>query len=112
MPTPRGRAVPANLGNHDGIGAKTSTSLVGLEARTRRCVPERPWNCHHGGMAGLARLARGDAVRYIAQPVFDGIIDTGEVGRVERVEDDWVFAWWPRSGLHSVPLANVVRVEE
>ena len=63
-------------------------------------------------MAGLAEFIRGDEVRYIAQPVFDGIIDTGEVGRVERVEDGWVFAWWPRSGLHSVPLANVVLVEE
>jgi hypothetical protein len=49
----------------------------------------------------------GDRVRYIAAPVFDGIVDTGEIGLVERVEAGWVFAWWPRSGLHSVPLTNV-----
>ena len=63
-------------------------------------------------MTELAEYTKGDRVQYIAQPVFDGIIDTGEVGRVERVEDSWVFAWWPRSGLHSVPLANVVRFDE
>jgi hypothetical protein len=55
---------------------------------------------------------KGDQVRYIAEPVFDGIIETGEVAIVERVEDGWVYAWWPRSGLHSVPLRNVVRAEQ
>jgi hypothetical protein len=49
----------------------------------------------------------GDRVRYLAAPVFDMIIDTGEIGIVERVDGGWVFAWWPRSGLHSVPEANV-----
>jgi len=50
---------------------------------------------------------KGDRVRYIAAPVFDLIIETGEISIVERVEDDWVIAWWPRSGLHSVPVDNV-----
>ena len=50
---------------------------------------------------------KGDRVRYVAASVFDLIIKTGETGTVERVEGDWVFAWWPRSGLHSVPLTNV-----
>ena len=49
----------------------------------------------------------GDRVEYIAQPVFDGIIDTGEVGSVIKVEAGWVFARWPRSGVHSVPVENV-----
>ena len=49
----------------------------------------------------------GDRVEYIAEPVFDLIIETGEIGWVTRVEGDWIFAAWPRSGVHSVPLANV-----
>jgi hypothetical protein len=49
----------------------------------------------------------GDRVEYIAEPVFDLIIDTGEIGWVTRVEGDWVVAAWPRSGVHSVPVANV-----
>ena len=49
----------------------------------------------------------GDRVEYIAAPVFDRIIDTGEIGRVTKVEAGWVFAAWPRSGIHSVPIANV-----
>lgn len=51
----------------------------------------------------------GDAVEYIAEPVFDLIIRTGDVGVVTRVDDDWVFAHWPRSGEHSVPLRHVRR---
>ena len=53
------------------------------------------------------RLAPGDRVEYIGAPVFDGIIDTGEIGWVTKVEGDWVYASWPRSGVHSVPLSNV-----
>jgi hypothetical protein len=49
----------------------------------------------------------GDRVQYVGQPVFDGIIDTGEVGTVVKVEEGWVFARWPRSGVHSVPLYSV-----
>jgi len=49
----------------------------------------------------------GDRVQYIAAPVFDRIIDTGEIGRVTKVEAGWVFAAWPRSGIHSVPIASV-----
>jgi hypothetical protein len=49
----------------------------------------------------------GDRVEYTGEPVFDGIIDTGEVGHVLTVEDGWVKAHWPRSGIHSVPVANV-----
>jgi hypothetical protein len=52
-------------------------------------------------------FARGDRVEYIAEPVFDGIITTGEIGWVTKVEGDWVFAAWPRSGIHSVPARNV-----
>lgn len=63
--------------------------------------------CHDRGVADPEEYTKGDRVRYVAQPVFDLIIDTGEVGTVERVEGDWVFAWWPRSGLHGVPVANV-----
>jgi hypothetical protein len=39
----------------------------------------------------------GDAVEYIAEPVFDLIIQTG----VTRVQDGWVYPEWPRSGEHS-----------
>ena len=49
----------------------------------------------------------GDRVEYTAEPVFDLIIETGEIGWVTRVEGDWIFAAWPRSGVHSVPVANV-----
>jgi hypothetical protein len=49
----------------------------------------------------------GDRVEYIAEPVFDLIIDTGEIGWVTRVEGGWVIAAWPRSGVHSVPIAHV-----
>lgn len=52
-------------------------------------------------------FARGDRVEYIGAPVFDGIIATGEIGWVTRVESGWVFAVWPRSGIHSVPASNV-----
>src|SRR5438270_12884831 len=53
----------------------------------------------------------GDRVQYVGQPVFDGIIDTGEVGSVVKVDQGWVFAHWPRSGVHSVPLYNVRLLE-
>jgi hypothetical protein len=49
----------------------------------------------------------GDRVEYIAAPVFDLIITTGEVGVVTVVEGEWVYAIWPRSGQHSVPAAHV-----
>jgi hypothetical protein len=52
-------------------------------------------------------LLPGDRVEYIGRPVFDGIIDTGEIGWVTKVVAGWVFAAWPRSGVHSVPVANV-----
>ena len=55
---------------------------------------------------------KGDRVRYTAAPVFDLIIETGEIGTVDRVEGNWVFVWWPRSGLHSVPLTNVEPSDE
>lgn len=53
----------------------------------------------------------GDAVEYIAQPVYDRIIQPGDVGRVTRVTDGWVHAIWPRSGEHSVPVGNVRRAD-
>jgi hypothetical protein len=49
----------------------------------------------------------GDKVEYIAEPAFDLIITTGEIGTVTREVDGWVFAVWPRSGEHSVLLRNV-----
>lgn len=49
----------------------------------------------------------GDRVEYIGRPVFDGIIDPGEIGWVTKVEAGWVFAACPRSGVHSVPVGNV-----
>jgi hypothetical protein len=50
---------------------------------------------------------RGDRVQYVGAPVFDGIIDTGEIGWVTNVVDGWVHAVWPRSGVHSVPVDAV-----
>ena len=49
---------------------------------------------------------RFDKVEYIAEQVFDGIIDTGDFGVVLSVEKGWVRASW-RSGVHGVPLENV-----
>ena len=49
----------------------------------------------------------GDLVEYVAAPVFDGIIQTGHIGEVTQVVDGWVHVLWPRSGQHSVPVANV-----
>jgi hypothetical protein len=57
--------------------------------------------------AASGGYVKGDRVRYIAPPVFDRIIETGEVGVVDTVAEGWVYAWWPRSGLHSVPEGNV-----
>lgn len=59
--------------------------------------------CHDRGVA----LEVGQMVEYIAEPVFDLIIQTGDIGRVTRVENGWVHAVWPRSGEHSVPVVNV-----
>ena len=59
----------------------------------------RSWGVRH---AFRMTYEAGDAVEYIAEPVFDLIIRTGDVGVVTRVDDDWVFAHWPRSGEHSV----------
>jgi hypothetical protein len=56
---------------------------------------------------GTEPLTRGDRVEYLGAPVFDGIIDTGEIGWVTKVERGWVHAVWPRSGVHSVPLDSV-----
>jgi len=49
----------------------------------------------------------GDRVMYVAAPVYDLIITTGEVGVVTRVDADWVHATWPRAGEHSVPTGHV-----
>jgi hypothetical protein len=49
----------------------------------------------------------GDRVEYTGPGVFDLIIRTGDVGTVTSVKDGWVFAIWPRSGEHSVPLLKV-----
>lgn len=49
----------------------------------------------------------GDLVRYIAAPVFDGIVETGDVGTVTRVADGWVHALWPSGEEGSVPISNV-----
>jgi hypothetical protein len=50
---------------------------------------------------------RGDRVEYTGEPVFDGIIGTGEIGWVTKVQGGWVVAFWPRSGVHSVPAGSV-----
>ena len=50
--------------------------------------------------------APGERVEYIGEPVFDGIIWTGDFGRVTRVEGGWVHARWP-GGSHSVPVESV-----
>lgn len=54
----------------------------------------------------------GDRVVYIGEPVFDLIITTGEVGVVTDVREGWVFARWPRSGVHSVPIDQVRPIKE
>ena len=63
---------------------------------------------HTGGV----EYQPGDRVEYMAEPVFDLIVTTGEVGIVTRVEDGWVFAKWPRSGEHSVPVQSVCAYRE
>lgn len=50
---------------------------------------------------------QGDRVEYVDAPVFDGIVATGDIGWVTKVEGSWVFAMWPRSGVHSVPVSSV-----
>lgn len=64
------------------------------------------------GQAGGMAYAKGDRVRYTGAPVFDLLIETGEVGDVDRTEGEWVHAWWPRSGLHSVRIADVEPVDQ
>lgn len=58
-------------------------------------------------MNSLDGYSIGELVEYIAEPVFDRMIQPGDIGRVTLVEDGWVRALWPRSGEHSVPLENV-----
>jgi hypothetical protein len=53
----------------------------------------------------------GDRVEYTGAPVFDGRIATGDVGWVTKVEHGWVFASWPRGGIHSVPARDVRRLQ-
>ena len=55
----------------------------------------------------MATYRTGDRVEYVAAPVFDLIIRTGDVGVVTKVENGWVQATWPRSGEHSVPVDHV-----
>jgi hypothetical protein len=45
-------------------------------------------------VADTVEYRSGDRIQYIAAPVFDLIIETGEIGIVDRVEDGWVFAVW------------------
>jgi hypothetical protein len=74
--------------------------LVFYQRHTGWAVPCQPYG-------GAVTYQPGDRVEYIAAPVFDLIIDTGEVGIVTKEEDGWVYAEWPRSGIHSVPVAHV-----
>lgn len=48
----------------------------------------------------------GARVEYTASPVFDRLVQTGDIGIVTRVEAGWVSARWPL-GEYSVPLAHV-----
>ena len=57
--------------------------------------------------SGAATYQSGDRVKYVAAPVFDLIIETGEIGVVTRVDGGWVYATWPRSGEHGVPVDHV-----
>lgn len=63
------------------------------------------------GFADVEVYRPGDRVEYIAAPVFDLIIRTGDVGVVTKVENGWVHAEWPRSGEHSVPVDHVKRAQ-
>lgn len=56
-------------------------------------------------------LKPGERVVYLGEPVFDLIIKTGETGIVEQVQDDSVFADWPRCGIQAVPRSSVDRAE-
>ncbi len=48
----------------------------------------------------------GDRVEYTAPPVYDRLVQTGDIGIVTRVVAGWVCARWPLGG-YSVPLAHV-----
>ncbi len=61
----------------------------------------------HSLLASPVTYQAGDRVEYIAAPVFDLIIQTGDVGVVTKVEDGWVFADWLKAGIHSVPAPHV-----
>lgn len=55
-----------------------------------------------------ADFRAGQRVEYTGGTVFDGLIETGDVGIVSRVDKGWVYAHWPRSDCeHSVPLDSV-----
>jgi hypothetical protein len=45
----------------------------------------------------------GDPVEYLCEPVFDGIIDTGERGSFIELRDGWVLARWPAEPRLRVP---------
>jgi hypothetical protein len=48
-----------------------------------------------------------DRVEHVGAPASDQPIDTGEIGRVIKVEADRVFVLWPGRGIHSVPAASL-----
>lgn len=54
----------------------------------------------------VAQPSVGDRIEYIAAPVFDRLIETGDIGVIQRFHDGWVHAVWPR-GSYSVPVTNV-----
>jgi hypothetical protein len=95
------------------------TATGGVDPSTmtsRRTGPARRWSAWAAHLHRAPRTKQprvdvtyepGERVRYVAAPMFDLIIETGDVGVVTHVSNGWVFAVWPRAELCGVPLQHV-----
>ena len=97
----------------DRIASFLAASVTGVLAPEQICRSVRHRALRRGTIRDVSAdaisptYAEGERVRYTAAPVFDLVIETGDIGIVDRVDGDWVYAWWPKGGLHSVPSCNV-----
>lgn len=96
----RGRMGPARQRRDARTWRRELEGLVAAAAERTR-----GWN------TGDVEYQAGDRVEYVAPPVFDPIIVTGDVGVVTSVRGDWVYAEWPHGGVHGVPAEHVRPVE-
>ena len=103
-PEPAGIAPPDAQQKRSVRFFMTST-LLGLRSPVRNQLRCR--SACEIEQSGPVTYDPGDLIEYTAAAAFDLVICPGDVGTVTRAEEGWVWAVWPRSGEHSVPLEHV-----